>query len=155
MTEALTRAKPKIDDPEELGRLVEQIVAKVDPVAIYLFGSRARGDADEDSDYDLMIVIPDERMTRQIWDDLEEARRGADLSVELIPARAGGFAEWRHEVGTLSFEVSNDGVRLYPRSRRRIWIEASRPPADHMSMNRQVVASWLRKVERDLEDVGG
>ena len=48
-----------------------------------------------------MIVVPDERMTRQIWNDLEEARRGADLSVELIPARAGGFAEWRHEVGTL------------------------------------------------------
>jgi HEPN domain-containing protein len=150
MTEALTRAKPRIDDPNELDRLVKQIVAKVDPVAIYLFGSRARGDASEDSDYDLMIVIPDERMTRQIWDDLEEARRGADLGVELIPARAGGFAEWRHEVGTLSFEVSNDGIRLYPRSRRRIWIESSNPPADHVSMNRQVVASWLRKVERDL-----
>src|SRR3546814_10573020 len=30
-----------------------------DPVAIYLFGSRARGDADEDSDYDLMVVVRD------------------------------------------------------------------------------------------------
>ncbi len=86
MTEALTRAKPQIDDPEGLDRLVKQIVAKVDPVAIYLFGSRARGDADEDSDYDLMIVIPDERMTRQIWDDLREARRDTDLTAELIPA---------------------------------------------------------------------
>jgi predicted nucleotidyltransferase/HEPN domain-containing protein len=150
MTEALARPKSRIDDPEELDRLVKQIVAKIDPVAIYLFGSRARGEADEDSDYDLMVVIPDERMTPQIWEDLEEARRSADLSVELIPARAGGFAEWRHEVGTLSFEVSNDGIRLYPRSRRRIWIESSSPPANHESMNRQVVASWLRKVERDL-----
>ncbi len=150
MTEVLTRAKPRIDDPAELDRLVKQIVAKVEPVAIYLFGSRARGDAHEDSDYDLMIVIPDERMNRQIWDDLEEVRRGADLSVELIPARAGGFADWRHEVGTLSFEVSNDGVRLYPKDRRPIWIELSSPPVDHVSMNRQVVVSWLRKVERDL-----
>ena len=152
MTEAiLTRAKPRIDDPEELDRMVNQIVAKVDPVAIYLFGSRARGDAHEDSDYDLMIVISDERMNRQIWDDLEEARRRTDLSVELIPARAGGFADWRHEVGTLSFEVSNDGVRLYPRNRRPIWIESSTPSGNHAAMNRQVVASWLKKVGRDLE----
>ncbi len=150
MTETLTRPGPRIDDPEELDRLVEQIVAKVDPVAIYLFGSRARGDADEDSDYDLMIVVPDERMNRQVWDRLEEARRGSELSAELIPARAGGFAEWRHEVGTLSFEVSNDGVRLYPGHRGDIWIETSTRPRDHASMNRQVVASWLRKAERDL-----
>jgi HEPN domain-containing protein/predicted nucleotidyltransferase len=151
MTEALTRTRPRIDHPEDLDRLVARIVEKVDPLAIYLFGSRARGDADEDSDYDLMIVIPDERMNRQIWDDLQEARRGVDLSAELIPARAGGFADWRHEVGTLSFEVSNDGVRLYPSGRRRLWIESSAPPVDHASLNRRVVASWLRKVERDLK----
>lgn len=150
MTEASTRAKPRIEDPEELDRLVMQIVEKVDPVAIYLFGSRARGDADEDSDYDLMIVVPDERMNRKIWDDLDEARRGTDLSAELIPARASGFADWRHQVGTLSFEVSNDGIRLYPTGRRRVWIESSTPPDDHAAMDRQVVASWLKKVERDL-----
>jgi HEPN domain-containing protein len=150
MTEALTRPKPRIDDPKELDRLVKQIVKKVDPVAIYLFGSRARGDANRDSDYDLLIVVPDERMNRQTWDDLLEARRDTDLVAELIPARAGGFADWRHEVGTLSFEVSNDGVRLYPSGRRHIWIESSARPVDHASMNRQVVANWLRKVERDL-----
>jgi hypothetical protein len=54
MTEVLTRPKPPIDDPKELDRLVKQIVDKGDPIAIYLFGSRARGDADHDSDYDLM-----------------------------------------------------------------------------------------------------
>ncbi len=150
MTDALTRAKPRIDDPEELDRLVKQIVTKLDPVAIYLFGSRARGDADEDSDYDLMIVVPDKRMNRQIWDDLDAVRRSTDLRVELIPARAGGFADWRHEVGTLSFEVSNDGIRLYPPGRQQVWIESSSPPVDHRSMKRQVVASWLRKAERDL-----
>ncbi len=151
MTDALARAKPapRIDHPEELDRLLEQIVAKVGPIAIYLFGSRARGDAGEDSDYDLLIVVPDDRLNQQIWDDLLAARRDADLSAELIPTRESAFADWRHEIGTLSFEVSNDGVRLYP-SDGNIWIESSPPPIDHASMNRRVVASWLRKVERDL-----
>lgn len=150
MTETLTRAKPRIDHPEELERLVKQIVENVDPVAIYLFGSRARGDANLDSDYDLLIVVPDERMSRQIWDDLLSTRQGSDLAAELIPARASGFADWRHAVGTLPFEVNHDGVRLYPSGSRRIWIEASAPPVDRPSMNRQVVGNWLRKVERDL-----
>lgn len=151
MTEAtLFESRPRIDHPEELDRLVEQIVAKVDPIAIYLFGSRARGDADEDSDYDLLIVIPDQRLNERIWDHLLAARRDTALSAELIPARASGFADWRHEIGTLSFEVSNDGVRLYP-SGRSVWIESSPPPTDHASMNRRVVANWLGKVERDLK----
>jgi uncharacterized protein len=150
MTEApLANASPRIDHPDELDRMVKQIVAKVDPVAIYLFGSRARGDADEDSDYDLLIVVPDEQFNRQIWDELLAARRDTGLSAELIPARASGFADWRHEIGTLSFEVSNDGVRLYPRA-SHIWIESSPPPVDHPSMNRRVVASWLTRAERDL-----
>jgi uncharacterized protein len=149
VTDALSRPKPRIDHPEELDRMVKQIVAKVDPLAIYLFGSRARGEADADSDYDLLVVVPDERMNRRIWDDLLAARQDSDLSAELIPARASGFAAWRHEIGTLSFEVSNDGVRLYP-SGKNIWIESSLPPIDHASMNRRVVASWLAKVERDL-----
>jgi hypothetical protein len=60
MTEALTRTGARIDDPEELERLVRQIVARSDPVAIYRFGSRARGDADAGGDYDLLIVVPDD-----------------------------------------------------------------------------------------------
>ena len=150
MTEALTRARPRIDHPAELARLVKQIVAKVDPVAVYLFGSRARGDADVDSDYDLLIVVPDERMNRQVWDDLLATRRSSDLVAELIPARASGFADWRHEVGTLPFEVNHDGIRLYPSGRRRLWIESSAPSVDRASMSRQVVGSWLRKVDLDL-----
>ena len=36
----LARAKPRIDDPEELERVVRRLVEAFDPLAIYLFGSR-------------------------------------------------------------------------------------------------------------------
>ena len=51
-TTTLTRPKPRIDHPAELEWIVQRIVERVDPVAIYLFGSRARGEGVEDSDYD-------------------------------------------------------------------------------------------------------
>lgn len=41
-----------------LGEVVRRLVAELRPERIYLFGSRARGDATADSDYDLMILVP-------------------------------------------------------------------------------------------------
>jgi predicted nucleotidyltransferase len=37
---------------------VRRLVAAMRPEQVYLFGSRARGDATEDSDYDLLVVVP-------------------------------------------------------------------------------------------------
>ena len=44
----------------ELGRLVQAITRTEGTVAIILFGSRARGDYDEHSDYDLLVVFEDD-----------------------------------------------------------------------------------------------
>ena len=41
---------------EVIAEMVAKIVQEVDPEQVYLFGSRARGDAREDSDVDFLIV---------------------------------------------------------------------------------------------------
>lgn len=116
MTDALVRPKPRIDHPEELERLVRGIVAKVDPVAIYLFGSRARGDADKDSDYDLPIIVPDDfpaskRNSATAYGLVEGRRIPMDVSI-VSQAR---FGERVGKAGTLSFEVGQDGIILHGR----------------------------------------
>ena len=45
-----------VDEDNLLGRMVEVIVREVDPDAVILFGSRARGDAGPDSDVDLLVI---------------------------------------------------------------------------------------------------
>ena len=45
---------------EKLQRLLDRIVPALEPEAVYLFGSRARGDFHEDSDYDLLVIVPDD-----------------------------------------------------------------------------------------------
>jgi uncharacterized protein len=42
-----------------LSTIVDRLVDLYHPERIYLFGSAARGDAGPDSDYDLMIIVPD------------------------------------------------------------------------------------------------
>jgi predicted nucleotidyltransferase len=119
MTEALARPNPRIDDPDELDRMVKQIVARADPVAIYLFGSRARGDADAGSDYDLLIVVPDEFPEGQAnavtGFSLVEGRR---IPMDVTMSRKTRFAARRRQIGTLEYKVSREGVVLHERSDR-------------------------------------
>ena len=149
MSEALIRAKPQIDDREELDRVVQRLVRQIDPVAIYLFGSRARGDADEDSDYDLMLVLADDAPPVPSWEPLVEAVRSRRIDVNPFITRVGHFSWRRHEVGTLEYEVQVDGIRLYPAFGKDLRaIEAKESVS--RSMNTNVVEEWLRQVERDM-----
>jgi len=56
----------------ELERQIARIFAPVKPERVILFGSRARGDADERSDVDLIVVY---RTERRFLDRLEELYR--------------------------------------------------------------------------------
>ena len=52
---------------ELLDQIKARIVKAVDPERIYLFGSHAGGNADQDSDVDLLAVVQDtNRSTREI-----------------------------------------------------------------------------------------
>jgi len=148
MTEALTRAKPRIDHPDELDRVVRRIVEQVDPVAIYLFGSRARGDARPESDYDLMIVVPDTTpIERSLHERVWKVARAPRIGATPFLSRADSFAWRRHEVGTLEYEVEIDGLQLYPERGQPFLRSASR---GERAMNVNVVQEWLRRVEKDL-----
>ena len=48
-----------MSDQEILAEAVRRIDERFHPRKILLFGSRARGDAREDSDFDLMVVMDD------------------------------------------------------------------------------------------------
>jgi excisionase family DNA binding protein len=78
---------------EWLAHIVGRIVRAVDPVRIVLFGSRARGDARPDSDYDVLVILDsvghrrDDRIRiRRAFDDLPVA---ADVLVASTAEASG------------------------------------------------------------------
>jgi uncharacterized protein len=149
MTEAPARARPRIDRPDELERVVCRIAERIDPLAIYLFGSRARGDADADSDYDLLVVVSDDAPQERLWESVWEAAKSRRIAANPMIRLKSDFALYRHEVGSLSYEVEIDGIQLWPRTGRDLREILSRPRSAG-SMSAKVVGSWLRRVERDL-----
>lgn len=89
-------------------RFLEQIKKLPYVEAIYLFGSRARGDADDKSDIDLAIVCPsaDDRD----WLKLVDAVENADTLLKIDCVRLDKLEDER-----LKREIERDKVVLYER----------------------------------------
>ncbi len=49
-----------LDRDPILAEVVRRLLAAYQPEALYLFRSKARGDEGPDSDYDLLVVVPDD-----------------------------------------------------------------------------------------------
>lgn len=99
---------------ERLARLLEDVVRTQHPLAVYLFGSRAEGRARPDSDYDLMIVLPDEA-TEEALDPGRAYESGirAHVPADIIPTTRELFLACRGELSTLEGVVHERGKLLY------------------------------------------
>ncbi len=101
---------------EKLQRLLDRIVPALQPEAVYLFGSRARGDFDEDSDYDLLVIVPDDApKERRSMATAFEASRQSRVPADIIPCSRTGFERYKDSVGTLYYEANHHGVQVYGR----------------------------------------
>ena len=83
--------------------------------SLLLYGSRARGDARRDSDWDVLILLDKERITPQDIDDygypLWELGLDYNESVNTILYTK---KEWRHDAANPFVEnVTADGIRLW------------------------------------------
>jgi uncharacterized protein len=83
---------------------------------VVLFGSRARGEAHEDSDVDLLVVVDDlgERERREIFDLAYDAGRFDDdyVCVAPLPYSTAQVTALRARERRLMREIARDGVRL-------------------------------------------
>ncbi len=102
-------------DPDpNLEKLLAAIVPALSPEAIYLFGSRARGEAHEDSDYDLLVVVPDDAPREPLAPMKTYAlAQKADVAADIIPCRRSRFEHTKDKVGTLSYEATKLGRLVY------------------------------------------
>lgn len=103
-------------DVAAIRSLLERIVARWRPQQVWLFGSRARGDATPDSDWDLFVVVDDATDDAELDPGVgRRLRRECGVRADVIPWRASEFAEFRSTPNTLAYSVASDGVLLHER----------------------------------------
>jgi predicted nucleotidyltransferase len=92
-----------LDDDPHLRELVRRLVAAVQQTKIYLFGSRARGEALSDSDYDVLLLVK------------ERAESPYELgrAVDVIVMDEQFFERRSQALTSLPATVSPEGAPLY------------------------------------------
>lgn len=113
-TSSMTTDDSALSRDPVLADLVRRLVAAYAPEQIYLFGSKARDQAGPDSDYDLMVIVPDEaplerRRSRLAYQALRGTATAADVLV--WPRRA--FDERLHLAASLPATIVREGRLLY------------------------------------------
>jgi predicted nucleotidyltransferase len=109
-----------IDVTEDvLSDMVQAIVREVAPERIYLFGSRARGDARTDSDIDLLIVESGLFSPgRNRWQEIKRIRRALSpfrIPKDVVVYTADEVAKWQDSVNHVIARALHEGKLLYER----------------------------------------
>ena len=108
-----TLNSPSADDPV-LAEMVRRLADVYHPERIYLFGSVARGEAGPDSDYDLMVVVPDDAPPEALR-SRPGYRAVRDLGAprDIFVSRARDFQRQLHLKASFPSTVVREGRVLY------------------------------------------
>ena len=102
-----------------LERMVQAIVAEVDPEQVILFGSRARGDARADSDVDLVVVVAEPfGKTRSRYQEavrLYKVLAGSGVPKDILVYSRDDVEYWRDSLNHVLARALREGRVLYER----------------------------------------
>jgi hypothetical protein len=97
-----------------LACIVERLAEAYGPERIYLFGSKARGDCGPDSDFDLMVVVPDDAPEDQKRSRLAYERLwGTGTAADVLVWTRGRFESRAHLRASLPGTILREGRLLY------------------------------------------
>ncbi|MFQ3597821.1 MAG: HEPN domain-containing protein [Chloroherpetonaceae bacterium] len=137
--------KTVIDEIEQ--EILGEVRRVSSPVKVVLFGSRARGDYDEESDYDVLVMLSDEV-------DLKQERMKLKSAVGKLPARVQLLVKHQSECEAMKGvtvglwrNIRDEGVVLYEDvSAKRM----ANNPAE-MKTNQDIAKTLLEKAKKDKE----
>ncbi len=139
-------AMTRVETDRVLHEIVERAVASFSPDRIILFGSRARGDARDDSDYDVMFVVnprgADRRATEKCVQDAFASR---DWAMDIIVSLSPDFDWRRSDVGTLEYIAEHEGRVLYSRPGFDAAPRVRETPTDEP----RSLAEWIDRARRE------
>ncbi len=101
---------------EVLQKIKERLVSSFRPQRIILFGSQARGTADDRSDVDILVVCRFEGKRRQLMLEMDRSLIGLKLARDVVILTPDEFERDRYIPGTIARPAWLEGKVLYETS---------------------------------------
>lgn len=99
---------------KKLEEIVSVLKNEFMPTRLFLFGSRANGSARADSDYDFVLVVP--QNTKARWENMEKARHllheKCNISADVFVYSQNEFDEWQDEFSSIPETAKNTGQEI-------------------------------------------
>ncbi len=99
----------------EVKHLLDLIKVRCRPVAVWLFGSRAKGTAEPESDWDLLVILPDS-VPFEKQDDVVDAiklRSLSQVNADILACSESDFRSATKIPNTLAYEIARTGFPVY------------------------------------------
>ena len=101
-------------NPDQIANAAQRVVAAASsPATVIMFGSYARGDADEGSDLDLVVVLPDLMDEAAEYLRLRSAVGRIGIGVDLLLFSQRDFERRSQVPGTLPYWAKKEGMVLH------------------------------------------
>lgn len=101
---------------EWLPSVVERVVERFDPLKVILFGSLARGEANYDSDVDLLVVFEHVELENKRALAVDISRAIVGVPVDVVVTDVDEIERQGHIVGTVLRPALREGKIVYERS---------------------------------------
>ncbi len=104
-------------DNKVIEEVKKRLVDAFDPVAIYLFGSYAWGNPDEESDLDILIVTDEYTKNRyKMAADGHRALGDLDLSKDILIYSKKDFDTFAKDKANFCNKIARDGKKIYAKA---------------------------------------
>jgi predicted nucleotidyltransferase len=100
---------------DEFAELIDEITKKFSPDKLILFGSRARGTENENSDYDVLFLKNGVNRKREIAQELYKLLKNKYIAVDFIVETPEGYLKKLHNPYMIYKEISETGKLIYER----------------------------------------
>ncbi len=97
---------------ETIDVLVKSIVETAHPLRILLFGSAARGTMNQDSDLDVLVVMPEGTNRLRIAGDIY-MNLDIEYPVDIVVATEGDLEEYAEDFSRVYYPAIKEGITIY------------------------------------------
>ncbi len=96
-----------------LKEMIHRILAVVQPRKVLLFGSAVRGDMHDNSDIDLLIIVPSGTHRRNTAQRIYRNMIGVGFAVDIVVVTEDDIEQFKNNIGMIIRPALEEGKILY------------------------------------------